>query len=85
MKRYDVYVASCTPTGGIYHYRMEDNAVTLADITRMDRPMYMVTENDKMYIVLRAPFNNRESGVVTYEIDDTGKLTAPFPNTVNKG
>ncbi|MBO5198543.1 MAG: lactonase family protein [Lachnospiraceae bacterium] len=85
MKRYDVYVASCTPTGGIYHYRMEDNAVTLADITRMDRPMYMVTENDKMYIVLRAPFNNRESGVVTYEIDDTGKLTAPSPIQSTKG
>lgn len=73
-RHFDVYVASCTPTGGIYHYKLHDSHLELAEITPVDRPMYMVIAEKKMYVVLRAPFENRESGVIAFEIDDSGKL-----------
>lgn len=88
-KAMDVYVASCVETGGIYHYKFTDGECRLVDVTGMDRPMYMVIEGSKMYVVLRAPFENRasgesckhganrESGVVVYDIAKDGRLTNP--------
>ena len=84
-RHFDVYVASCTPTGGIYHYKMSGSHLELAEITPMDRPMYMVIEEKKMYIVLRSPFEDRQSGVVVYDIDDTGKLVNPSDIYPTKG
>lgn len=82
---FDVYVASCTSKGGIYHYKMCDGHLELAEVTFMDRPMYMVINNKKMYVVLRAPFENEESGVVVYDIDNTGKLINPSQILSTKG
>ena len=73
----DIYVASCVETGGIYHYKMVDGKLSFADFTPMDRPMYMTIEDRKMYIVLRAPFENEHSGVVAYDLDDAGRLINP--------
>ena len=84
-RHFDVYVASCTPSGGIYHYKLHDSHLELAEITPADRPMYMVIEEKKMYVLLRAPFENRESGVVVYEIDDNGKLMNPSAIQSTKG
>lgn len=81
----DIYVASCVETGGIYHYKLIDKTLQQVDFTPMDRPMYMVIEGRKMYIVLRAPFENGESGVIVYDIDDTGKLINPTPVQSTKG
>lgn len=81
----DVYVASCVETGGIYHYKMVNGSVYLADIVKMDRPMYMVIDNHKMYVVLRAPFENGESGVVVYDIDEDGRLINPSKIVSTKG
>lgn len=75
--RFDIYVASCVQDGGIYHYTMEDGRMTLSDITRLDRPMYMVIQDRKMYVVLRAPFSSEESGVIVYDIDERGMLINP--------
>ncbi len=48
------------------------------DKTTLDRPMYMVISNNKAYIILRAPFEISEnSGVIVYDIDDSGKLINP--------
>jgi len=76
-KTADIYVASCVETGGIYHYRFIEGEYRFVDVTKMDRPMYMVIENRKMYVVLRAPFRNRESGVIVYDIDENGQLNNP--------
>ena len=81
----DVYVASCVETGGIYHYKMTDGKLSFADFTPMDRPMYMTIEDKKMYIVLRAPFENEDSGVVIYDLDDAGKLVNPTPVQSTRG
>lgn len=76
---YDIYIASCTQTGGIYHYKLQDGVLTFADFTPMDRPMYGVVQDGKLYVILRAPFENEESGVVVYDLDDQGKPVNPSP------
>lgn len=73
----DIYIASCDRSGGIYHYKMSDGKLHLAEITPMDRPSYMVVEGRRMYIVLREPFENGESGVISYDLEDSGKLVNP--------
>lgn len=84
-KETDVYVASCVEKGGIYHYKMDDGVLNLIDITSMDRPMYMVVKERKMYIILRAPFTNGDSGLIIYDIDDNGKLVNPSEIFSTKG
>ena len=73
----DIYIASYDRSGGIYHYKMSDGKLHLAEITPMDRPSYMVVEGRRMYIVLREPFENGESGVISYDLEDSGKLVNP--------
>lgn len=81
----DIYIASCVETGGIYHYQFIGGKLQLQDITPMDRPMYMVIEGRKMYIVLRAPFGTEESGVIAYDLDGNGRLINPSKIQSTKG
>ncbi len=75
----NLYVASCAKDGGIYRYHMfDDGRLELAEKTTLDYPMYMVINNNKMYIVLREPFNDsKDSGVIIYDMDKDGKLLNP--------
>lgn len=45
--------------------------------TPMDRPMYMTISEGKMYILLRAPFSDETSGLISYDISAEGTLTNP--------
>lgn len=85
---YHMYVASCEKEGGIYHYQgSDDETLQFVSYTKLDRPMYMVICGQKMHILLRAPFENEESGLVTYDINCRGILENPteiFP-TGGKG
>lgn len=85
MKKTVIYAASCTKDGGIGRYLLEDGKLRLVDMTPMDRPMYMAVENDKMYILLMAPFANGESGLVSYDIGEDGALLNPSEITSTKG
>ena len=81
-----VYIASCTKDGGIYKYNMSaDGKLVKTDFTPMDCPMYMVAENNKMHIILKAPFDNTESGFVTYDISPDGILVNPTDIFSTKG
>lgn len=56
------------------------------DFTQMDRPMYMVISDNKMYVLLRAPFKeNNDSGLIIYDIAADGKLINPSAITSTKG
>ena len=81
----DIYVASCVETGGIYHYRFRNGGFYLAEVEKLDRPMYMIIDDRKMYIVLRAPFEDGTSGVVVYDIAEDGKLINPSELVSTKG
>lgn len=84
---YNIYIASCTNNGGIYQYYLyDDGSLKLRNITKMDRPMYMTAENDKMYILLRSPFSgSNESGLVVCDISTDGKLQTPTGIISTKG
>ncbi len=72
----NVYIASCCPDGGIYRYGMDSyGKLKFIDKTPLDRPMYMVNANGRMYVILRAPFaDSNDSGVVAFDIDGDGAL-----------
>ena len=83
---FDLYIASCEKDGGIYQYRIsEQKEPMLIDFTPLDRPMYMTVANEKMYILLRAPFECKESGLVIYDIVENGHLQNPTEIRSTKG
>lgn len=74
-QHYSVYIASCDAEGGIYRYEMDDRGrLTYATRKVLDRPMYLAIENSKLYAILRQPFDNNESGLITYDINADGDL-----------
>ncbi len=74
-KVYDVYIAACDKDGGIYHYKMQGGKMEFSDKTPVDRPMYLAIGDNKLYAVLREPFEGKtESGLIVYDIDKDGKL-----------
>ena len=85
--RYNIYIASCDPNGGIYRFGLDKTGkLTKTGFTQMDRPMYMVIKDGKMYILLRAPFeDNNESGLIVYDVDENGELINPSEIRSTKG
>lgn len=82
----NLYVASCSPKGGIFQYKIHNGNIEFINKTEMDRPMYMVVSKEKMYVLLREPFrNNSESGLIAYDIDADGKLINPSNVITTKG
>lgn len=85
-KFYYLYIASCERDGGIGQYRLsEDGVCQFVNFTQVDRPMYMVIDSRRMYIVLREPWHNGESGVVVYDIGPDGALINPSAIISTKG
>ena len=75
---FHIYIASCTPDGGIYHYLCQDGNLQFREKTDADRPMYLAVAEDSLYAVLRQPFENAEnSGVCRWEIGKDGALLNP--------
>jgi len=73
------YFASCTPDGGIWQYRRNRSQWEPVGFTPMDRPMYMIISERKMYVLLLSPFDNGESGLISYDIAADGSLQTPSP------
>lgn len=69
------YIASCDKDGGIYRYEFDGRNVTEKQFVPLDRPMYLSIKNYKCHAVLRAPFDNDESGIVSFNLDKDGNLT----------
>ena len=76
---FNLYIASCTKDGGIWQYQRELSSWERVSFTPMDRPMYMAISNRKMYVLLRAPFDTPESGIISYDIAADGSLQNPSP------
>ena len=72
---FHMYVASCVPDGGIYHYICENGQLREVSKTDVDRPMYLTLSGNRLYAVLREPFvDDPNSGVCYWEIDADGNL-----------
>lgn len=71
----DLYIASCTADGGIYHYKMNmDGEVFYCSKTDVDKPMFLAKENDTLYVLQKEVFSDKTSGLVSFKVDEEGKL-----------
>lgn len=81
MRCFNIYVSACAENGGIYRYISDGEYVELAEKYPLDRPMYLIVKENKLYCLLRAPFKDSdESGLVSFDINRDGSLsgmTAP--------
>ena len=81
-----IYIASCVKDGGIVRFRYQDKkGYVQEEITAVDSPMYMIMLKSKMHILLRAPFDNFQSGYVNFEVFEKGKLGNPSKLVSTKG
>ena len=84
--RCNLYIASCDSQGGIYQYRLSEGMPPQKiGFTPMDRPMYMTVADQKMYTLLRAPFENGESGLAIHDMNGEGMLENPAEAVSTKG
>lgn len=75
MRGFHMYVASCVPDGGIYHYVCKNGELQLLSKTAADRPMYLTLADNRLYAVLREPFTDSpDSGVCCWDMDEDGNL-----------
>lgn len=83
---YNIYIASCESDGGIYKYTLAENdSVTFDDFISADRPMYMIKEINKMYVLLKRPFKTGDSGLMSFDIGKRGELFGPSGIISTKG
>lgn len=82
-----IYIAACSVDGGIFHYTQNvDGSLSEIGFYPLDRPMYLAISDGKMYVLLRAPFEDSEhSGVFSYDILPDGSLSNPSGITSTKG
>lgn len=68
------YIASCDKEGGIYRFEYDGECVVEKQFVPLESPMYLEIKNNRCYAVLRAPFENNESGIVSFSLDNVGNL-----------
>lgn len=70
-----IYILSCEQTGGIYHYLFEKGEFRFVEKTNLDRPMYAIIRDNKMYVVLREiDTETHFGGLLSFDIDENGGL-----------
>lgn len=70
-----IYIASRTKSGGIYKFEAsKEKGYVAKDLFKIDSPMYMIIKNQKMHILLRSPFENKQSGYVAANLNNEGNL-----------
>lgn len=81
-----IYLLSCVKDGGIYRCILSpEGKLRIVDKATLDRPMYAVIRENRLYVILRAPFpDSKESGIIIFDIRD-GKLTNPSKLLSTKG
>lgn len=69
-----IFVGSCDSEGGILLFNLgEDGKLQLIDRTPLDRPMYLCNDGNRLYALLREPYQ-QQSGVAEFQICDNKKL-----------
>lgn len=74
----NIYILSCKTDGGIYHYLFKEGKFQFVEKTTLDRPMYAIIRDDKMYVILREiETTNHFGGLISFDIDAKGNLINP--------
>lgn len=74
---FNYYIAACDKEGGLYRCTLNEGKLKTEGFTPMDRPMYMVAQQDKMYVLLRDPLGDGISGLQSFDIAEDGSLQNP--------
>ncbi len=70
-----VYIASRDENGGILRCELSENGhLEAVELTPADRPAYLCRDGERLYALLREPFQLM-SGLNTYRINEDGSLT----------
>lgn len=73
-----IYILSCEKTGGIYHSLFENGKFQFVEKTTLDRPMYAIIRDNKMYVILREIDTTTQfGGILSFDIDKNGSLINP--------
>lgn len=72
-----IYIADCDKNGGIYACEIEKDKLIKKQYIQLDRPMYLATFKNKLYCILRAPFeDNDNSAIISFDVLEDGTLTS---------
>lgn len=79
MENKTVYIASCSPEGGIAHCVLDrEKQLKLQRVTPLDRPMFLAKDGDCLWATLREPAGFQGSSVVCkIHIEQDGALSEP--------
>ena len=73
-----IYILSCENNGGIYHYLFKSGKFQFVEKISLDRPMYAIIRNNKMYVVLREIDEvTHFGGILSFDIKENGSLINP--------
>lgn len=73
-----IYILSCEKDGGIYHYLFNNGKLGLVDKTALDRPMYAIIRDNRLYVILREiDTTTHFGGILSFDIDANGSLVNP--------
>lgn len=82
----NMYIASCTEDGGVFRYSFDhEGNMKFQDKVSLSMPMYMKAFDNKMYVLLRKPFDDDNSGLITFDIDNNGALINPSETVSTMG
>lgn len=81
----DLYFAACDRDGGIYHYKLDNGALSFVKRYDVDRPMWLTISGDRMYVLLRELTENLNSGVMSFDILPDGSLVKPSEPVLSGG
>lgn len=71
---YNLYIATDTKDGGIYHYKVYGDTVSFVSKTDLHRPQYMCINNNRLYVTVREVFEDGTCGLTSFDIDEDGNL-----------
>lgn len=81
-----IYILSCEKNGGVYHYIFNNGEFQFAEKTPLDRPMYAIIRDNRMYVILRETDTQTHfGGIVSYELNENGNLTNPTETESTNG
>ena len=76
---YHLYIACCTPSGGVAHCLLDDaGRLTLHDWVKIPEPMYLALEGSTLHTILRlSTLEDENSGYTTLPLTADGVLGDP--------
>lgn len=81
-----IYISSCDKSGGIYRFELQNGKLLFKEKTAVDRPMYTVSRQNKLYVLLRETDPKTHfGGVFSFEIAKDGSLCNPSEVVSSRG